>query len=293
MSSGRPRQRHRACGAVLLGAPNPLFDLVYRLEIFGQLGAIAGAERFLQPGDFFEDRVQNVAGLPNLRVALRRRARLTEQPLEHHPRMRLHGQRRCRRLPRNRVRKKAVLGIAANLCRALEAQLERRQPRVLAERAGGDLIDGRREPYAIDTAAAPVPRVHTRQPHGGSAGMIAVSVAEVVCLPVRETAQHRDAIANGSQWAQDRRQLEVLPRRGGDPHRLNRAVWNVDESKPDRRLDGSRRQRRNHRIQERQRNRCAHPAQKSPPRQSSLGDDHDVCLRNYEPRPSSSGRACC
>ena len=95
-----------------------------------------------------------------------------------------------------------------------EAQLERRQPRVLAERARGDLIDGRRQPDTVGAAPVAVLCMHAGQPHRGSAGMVAVAVAEVVCLWC-ESAQHRDVISHRSQRAQNRRQLEVFPRRVG------------------------------------------------------------------------------
>jgi hypothetical protein len=106
--------------------------------------------------------------------------------------------------------------------------------------------------------------------------MIAVSIAEVVGLPMRQSAQDRDVIAHRSQRAEDRRQFEIPPGRLRHPHRLNRAVRNIDESQSYRGLDRPRGQRRHHGVEKRQRHRCAYAAQKRPSWQCPLGDDHEL-----------------
>src|SRR6185436_13897745 len=70
-------------------------------------------------------------------------------------------------------------------------------------------------------------------------------------------------------------------RRGPLVH--DRAVRDVDEPEAADRCSGClgrRRQRRHHRIQERQRNYGPHPAKERPARQGHLGDDH-VCRPLY------------
>ena len=74
MSTGASGSDNAASALSCSARLDALLDFANGLEIFVQLGAIARAERFLKPGHFLEDGIENVAGLAHLREALRRRA---------------------------------------------------------------------------------------------------------------------------------------------------------------------------------------------------------------------------
>ena len=107
--------------------------------------------------------------------------------------------------------------------------------------------------------------------------MVAVAVAERVGLPVRQTAQHQQPIAERRERAENRREVEPGARRGRHPLLLNHTVRDVDEAEPARRAGGGLRQRRrgrNHGVEQRQGHRGAQPAQERPSGQHHFGDDH-------------------
>ena len=268
---GRPIRERQLRGRPLgLRALDPLLHLTDRLQVLAKLRSIPCAQTPLQTGDFLDERIEQAAGLPRLREPIRRAAALPEQALEHHPRMRLHRVRRRRGPPGDRVREEAVGAVARDLRRLLQHDLERRQLRLATEVLRGHLIDGRAEHHRRP-APSPlaVPRVHAAQPDGRAARMVAVAVAERIGLPMRQPAEHEQLIAHRRERAQNRRQLEAGAHCFGNERVLDDAVRRaVDEADPPRRGDlrgGG--QRRHHRIQQGERQRGAHAAQKGPPRQ--------------------------
>src|SRR5262249_29443795 len=100
----------------------------------------------------------------------------------------------------------------------------------------------------------------------------------VLQLQVR---QHRDVVLHRRQRAEDRRQGPELVLAGGSPARAVAAHGDEDEAQAAHGGGRRRRQRGqggDHRVQQRQRQRGPDAAQKRPPRQRFLEDDHGLVL---------------
>ena len=97
--------------------------------------------------------------------------------------------------------------------------------------------------------------------------MVAGPIAEGVGLQVRKPAEDIDVTSDGLQRLQNRRQFKAAAGRLCYPLILDDAIGNLDEAQAWRGLDGARGQCRNHGIQQRQRDRSAHPPEKGPPAQ--------------------------
>ena len=115
-----------------------------------------------------------------------------------------------------------------------------------------ELIDGRRQLH-LDARLRAVVGVHAGQPHRRRARMIAGAVAEGVGLQMRQAAEDVDLVAHAGERLQHRRQLEAGAGRRRRPLVLDDAVGDVDEAEARRGLERARRERRHHRVEERQR----------------------------------------
>ena len=151
-------------GGLLLGALDPLLDLPDVLEIIGEPRLVFRAETALQIFDVVFHRVEDAAIGLHVGQPLRARPRPAEHPLECHTRIDLHGQRRRRAGPGQRVHvcARVLRGAAANVPReVLRRELERGEHGVLADLLRDDLIDGLadvdvlRDGHLRDRAAQP------------------------------------------------------------------------------------------------------------------------------------------
>src|SRR4051794_36605049 len=99
---------------------------------------------------------------------------------------------------------------------------------------GGNLIDRRAQSDRVGAATpTAIPRMHSAQPDGGPAGVVAVAVAERICLSMRQTAQHEQVIPDWRERTESRRELEPGADRGRHEGLLDDAVRRaVDESEP-------------------------------------------------------------
>ena len=293
---GTIQRRQLGLGTVLDGLDSP-FDLADRIDVFRQLGAVGRSEPPLQTGEVLEHRIENALVLARLGGAPRRGAAVAEQPLEHDARIVLGRQRRRRRGPRQRVQVGAAVAVLALPGQEIEidGELERRQRRLLAEHRRGNLIGG---DAVADVGAFGALGVHAGEPRARAARVIAARpVVAGFRLIVIEPADDHHPVAKRRQRRQDLRQLEsrsLAARRpvvdAGGVHRD--AVRHVDEAETTGRTGrrvGQRRQRRHHRVEQRQRQRRPHAAEERPARQRHFGDEHlSVLLKPSSFRRSAS-----
>ena len=123
--------------------------------------------------------------------------------------------------------------------------------------------------------------MHAAQIPAARAGMIAAAVSQRLCQ-VHEEARHNGQLVSKRLQPRKRgRELEIGAHALWQPFVVDDAVRMVDDAQaPDRfrrRLDLGR-QRRNHRVEQRQCHGRAHPAKNRPARDRLLGHDHDPVL---------------
>ena len=103
--------------------------------------------------------------------------------------------------------------------------------------------------------------------------MIARSVAKGVGLEMREAAEDVHVVPHRGQGVENRRQIEVGAYRGRNPLVLDHTIGDVDETQTRRWPAGSGK-RRNHGIEQWQRQRCAGASQEGSTGQGLFGDEH-------------------
>ena len=191
--------------------------------------------------------------------AVRRAAALAEQALEDDARMGLGRQRRRGRRPRQIVLVDAGVAVVALAHRGeqIHRQLERRQPRLLADLLRRDLIDRRAQ--VVVGALGPL-RLGGAQ-EGGVGRRVRAGIG-VLQLQIRD---HRELIDQRRQRAEDRRKLGEICAGRSPPGDVaaHRHVDKAQAAHRIRRRRGQRGHRRNHRIQQRQRQRRPHAAQET------------------------------
>ena len=265
------RQPERHIGCRLLhrvlhrdaDAPLQLADVVH-VGVDARL--VAGAEIGLERAELPDDRVENArVALPVAPSLFRARA-IAEQPLEHHARVDLRRQRLRRRRPRDRVGVGAAVApvAVAEVAGVLDAELQRREDRVLPVLVGDVLVDGDAQERAHRVASRP----RAGQQHRAARVIAARLVRRRHRLRHVEAADQDDAVAEWLQRLRDEGEVEVLPVLERTPvaRRCAVRVPDADEA-PHRRRGGQPRgrQRRHHRLEQRQRQRDAGTAQKRPP----------------------------
>ena len=284
-NAGRLLHRHRQVGQSLpLGHPDPALDVADGLGVLVELGPVARAERPAQPRQLVGHGVQDGAVLLHPRQPRRGvgGAAAPEQPLEDHPRVVLHRQRGRLAQPVQRVGVDATVAGVAGPERLLgvERQLEGGELRLLLQHPRRDLVHRDAGP---DVGAGGLLRMHAGQERPGRAGVVAGPLAgQRVAVLVGEAAQHGQAVAVRRQRLHHRLDVEGGAGRLGRPLLHDDAVRHVDHAEPlDRRGGGQplRRERRDHAVEQRQRERRADAAQERPPGQMRLGDDH--CSRAF------------
>ena len=222
--------------------------------------------------DLARQAIENAAILLDAPAPFLRGVAAPEEPLEHEARIRLRRQRLRRRLPRQRVHVGARVAVVAGAddVVAVDGDLQRRQLRVAADPLGDELVDRRPR---LHVRAFGLLRVHRAHERRRGPRMLPAGVALVGGRVVVEPAQDERPAPEALQRPQDGRQVEPGALRRRRPVEHVHAVPDVDRGETRRGRRPSR-QRRHHRVEQRQGQRGAHPAQERPPRQRQLLDQH-------------------
>ena len=208
------------------------------------------------------------------RDARGRIAGASEHPFEGDARIDLHRQRRRLAGPRDRVHVGAAVAgdAAADVAgEVLGGELERRERRVLSDVPGEHLIDRHAE---ADVLRLGLLGDDAAQPAGGAHRV----VGRVLATGARQVAVDGQVIAERLERLQDRRDLERAVRRRRHPvldrHRRSaRRRRRTAAAMAALCADG--RERRQHRVEERQREGGAEAAQDGSTRQRTLRHEHD------------------
>ena len=259
------------------------FDLAHVIQVLGQPRSIGRPQRLLQPPDRRQQPVEDAAILRQPFRAFRlRRPDLedTEQLVEDDAGIAEHRQRLVGGRPADRVGVDAVVAVAAAAggVDVLDAQLHRRDCGVLAEPPRVELIE--RDPTG-DVTALRLLRVRLGEERAARSEVIAADLLrrEWIRRVDVGVADDGEDVAERRQRAKaGRREIEVAADRGRRPQVLldadrraaGRAVHHLDadEARLLRRVDGGRRApRRDHRLEEGQRDGRAGAFQHRAPRQ--------------------------
>ncbi len=254
---------------------HPPLHVPHRVDILVHRLAIAGAERPLQPAERPGHRIENAPIAPQPRQPRRAGRPVAEQPLEHHRRIGFHRQRAIGRDPRERIDIRAAVAPLAAAHREVgfERQFQRAQRRLLAQLVGRILIH---RPPGAQIRALRVLDPHPAQITPARARMRPAARIHRIARHVGEPADDGQMLAERRQRPQDGRDLERLARgrRNEIPH--DHPVRQVHHPEPldrcGRRRD--RRERRDHRIEPRQRHHSPEPSQNRAAGQRALGHHH-------------------
>ena len=279
-ADGAGQGRQLRVGALRLRQGDAALEGADGVEVLIEPGPVALPDGALEVREVVGDRVEDAAVAPHLGDALLGRAPVAEEPLEHHPRVVLHRQRRRRRAPRDGVQVDAAVAVLAVADEPVEVdgELERRQRRVAADVLRRELVGGDPGPHV---RALGLLRVHAVQPCRARPRVLAVPVAEGLGLAVGEAAHHRELLAVRRQRLQDGRQLEPGAGLGRRPLLHHRPVGDVDEPEPadrPRRGPGLRGEGRHHGVEQGQGDGRAEAAQEGAAGQRQLSDHHDRVL---------------
>ena len=244
---------------VLLRALDPALDFAQVLEVRAQPHTVAGAEAVLQRGRRCRHRIENAALRAHPFQSFVERSGAAEQPLEDDAGIDLHGQRRGRSGPRDRVHVRAAVAYVARADKAgevLRRELEGGEGRALADCLRDDLIDGR---FVPDVDALGLLRRDTRQPHGGCRRVPASREILGTVEPTHDTQM----VAERFERLQDGREIKPPAFPCRRPLIEDLAVGHVDGPKSAHRVGrclGRGRQRGYHRLEQRERHGDAHAA---------------------------------
>ena len=227
-------------------------------------------------------RVEDALVSFRLRDPLLPRPPISEQTLEHDSRIVLGRQRRRVRAPGERVEIRAAVAVLTLSAQEVEIdrQLERGQRRGLSQMGCGDLIG--RDAVAHIGALGPL-AVHAGEPRARPARVIAVrAIVERIGLVLRQPADHEQPIAVGRERTEDRRQLEPGAFTGRRPvvdaREIPRdAIREIDEAEPAHGVRCGlrhRRQRRDHRVEQRKPECRPDAAKEGSTRKGSLRYEH-------------------
>ena len=202
-AAARPVHRRQLDVDLFLRLLNPPLDVTNGVEVLRQLAGVGRPEPPAQPLHFVDERIQDAAIVPDPGETRRpgRVVAVAEQALEHRARLVLHRQRRRRVAPRQRV---GIGAAVAGLARAdqlvrIEAQLQRGQLRVLAERLRGKLIHRH---AGANVGAFGLLRVNAGEECGRRAHVIAGAFAGGrKRRPVRQPGDDEHALTEGPRAA--------------------------------------------------------------------------------------------
>ena len=265
--------------ALPLGHLDAPLDVPHRVEILGQLALVAVAEAAADGVGLVGHEIEDAAVLaePGQSRLDVRAVGGPEQALEHRARVVLHRQRRRRRAPSDGVRIGATVTLVARPehLHRVDGELERRELRLVAEGAGGNLIH---RDAGADVGALGLLDVHAGQPCRSGARVVshALALARDGDL-VGQPAQHVDPLAHRRQRLQDGGQLQRLARSRRRPRPHFDPVRHVDGPEAPHRVGGrvaGRREGRDHAVEQRQGQRGAEAAQNRSPGEGLLRDHH-------------------
>ena len=262
-----------------LDATLQLTDVVH-VRIDARL--VASAEMGLERAELIDDRVENARVALSIAPSFFRARAIAKQPLEHHARVDLRRQRLRGRRPRDRVGVRAAVApvAVAEVAHVLDAELQRRENRVLPVLVGDVLIDSDSQERAHRVASRP----RSGQQHRAARVIATRLVRRRHRLRHVEAADEDHAVAKWLERLRDKREVEVLPVLERTPvaRRCAVRVPDADEATHRRRSGHPRgRQRRQHRLEQRQRQRDAGTAQKrSSSNVSSSSNEHRLSPRH-------------
>ena len=293
--SGRDARRliddRKIRGALLFCLLNAPLDVAHGVEILRELVAIGGVQRPLDVGNALGDRVEQALVRPEPHHARRPIGGVVaaEHPLEHRPRVVLHRQRRGRASPGDRV---GVGAAESSVARSgevarVDAELERRQLGLASELARRNLIH-RHARFDLTALPGDGPAADDPGEKLGR-GVSVIAAALTSRRPLRQSRHDDQPIAIALQRLQHRRDFEGLPHRLRRPVRHRHPIREIDDTEAADAPGGSLgqgRERRYHRIEERQRERRPEPPQHRPSRQRFSGDEHRSSPRGFAPSDS-------
>src|SRR5262245_30800868 len=267
--------RARLVDRVLDRDPNAPLEFSDVVHVGVDPGFVASAQIMLERSELADDGVENArVPFPIAPPLLGARA-VTEQALEDDAGIHFGRQRLGRGGPGDAVGVRAAVApvAVAIVARVFDAELQRREDRVLPVPAGDHLVDGRSKIGADGVSPRPRPRQQDR-----ATRMIAAGLLRGRCrLGHVEAADEHDAVAERLQRLRDEREREVFPFLERAPIARRRAMWVPDADEPLRRGRGGQPQRpecRHHRFQQRQRQRDAGATEERAPRDVFLRCKH-------------------
>jgi hypothetical protein len=210
-------------------------------------------------------RVEHAAVVTHARRALGRAAALSEHAFEHHPGIDVHRQRRRGRAPRHGVQVGAIEtgGAGADVTgEVFGCDFKRWERRLLSDLLRHDLIDRRVGEHVFRLGSL---RPHAGQESGRAHGVIADLAAWMRACQVGD---EEELVLERVDRLQDWLDVESRPDDFRDPLLHDRAVGDVDGAKPGARTclrARERRERREHRVEQRQCDGGADTSQERPP----------------------------
>ena len=252
--------------------------------------AVGGADLAVQAAELRADQVEDALVFGAALGALFRRGAHAEQLVEGQARIANHRQRRVLVRPADGVGVDArvTVGAAARLVDRFDAQLHRRNRRLLPELLRIQLIE---RDAGAHIRALRLPRVRLGQEHRARAEVIAADFRQLERLGVTHVgvADDGQVVAEWLERRQRRhREVEALADRRRRPEILlqaelggaSRAVHHFDGGNANLagRGLGEHGARRHHRLDQRQRHRHTHAAQHRAPRNVLPGDKHRSLL---------------
>ncbi len=240
--------------ALLFRLLDAALDVAHRFGVLVDLRLILGPERLAQAGQLVVDRIENALVLAEPRFARGAvgAAAVAEQFLEHRARVELHRQRLRLAAPRQGVRVDAaeIAGAGAGVVRRIHRQFERSQLGLAREMPRQQLIH---RDIGDDLDLVPSAPRRAGQKRSRCAGVNVVPVG-------LEARQHQHLVAKWRERLEDRRHLEAGAGGFRQPVLHRHPVGDVEGLEALHRR-GRARDRRCHRIQQRQRQRRAQPTQ--------------------------------
>ena len=199
-----------------LGAGDPQLQLADAGEVLVQLLPVGAAQPVVQAPGVFQDGVEHAGPQAVPLEAVGVVGPVGEEALEDEPGVDLGRQGGGRRSPGDRVLVDARIAAVAvaGAAVALDAELQRGQPGVVAEPAGGDLVGRDAGP---EVGPGGLPRLAAGQEGRRGAGVVAAAVAVWPALVAGQAAEHQQVVPERGQRLQDGGELEAGPLGRGRP----------------------------------------------------------------------------
>ena len=236
------------------------------IKVFAEFRAVLRAELAAQIGDFLGEFVQQAPVFLGTGRALLRRATHAEHALKDEPRVGFRRQRSRGSTPGHAIHVGASIAVIAraNHVDAVDGHFQRGKLGVGADLGRDHLVDGG---AGLEIGALGRFRVNAAHETGGGTRMLPAHVPLVGSGEIVEPGEHRQAVAEGLNPLEGRRDFKIGAIGGRSPLAHVGAVTDVDRRKAGRAL-GVRIEGGHHRIQKRKGHGRAHSAEEGPPWQS-------------------------